>query len=285
MKGIILSGGIGSRLYPITLGYSKQLIPVYDKPMIYYPLTTLINLGIKEILIISMPNQINNFKKILGNGKSLGLSITYKTQEKPKGIAEAFIIGKNFIKNDSVALILGDNIFHGHLFKENINDFKGSKVFLYKVSDPYRYGVATIIKNRIKSIVEKPKKSKSNLAVTGLYFYDNNIVKIANKIKPSKRNELEITDVNNYYLKNNNLEFTILSKESIWFDAGTSDSLLEASNYIQAVLNRQNIQIGCPEEAAFKNKYINKIQLRNIVLKMPINKYSLYLKDLFKNKI
>ena len=285
MKGIILSGGIGSRLYPITLGYSKQLIPVYDKPMIYYPLTTLINLGIKEILIISMPNQINNFKKILGNGNRFGISIKYKIQKKPQGIAQAFIIGKNFIKNDSVSLILGDNIFHGHIFDENLNNFKGSKVFLYKVSDPYRYGVATISNSKIKSIIEKPKKSRSNLAVTGLYFYDNNVVKIANKIKPSKRNELEITDVNNYYLKNNNLKFTILSKESIWFDAGTSDSLLEASNYIQAVSNRQNIQIGCPEEAAFKKKYISETKLRNIVSKMPTNKYSLYLKDIIRNKI
>jgi len=285
MKGIILSGGIGSRLYPITLGYSKQLIPVYDKPMIYYPLTTLINLGIKEILIISMPNQINNFKKILGNGNRFGISLKYKIQKKPQGIAQAFIIGKNFIKNDSVSLILGDNIFHGHIFDENLNNFKGSKVFLYKVSDPYRYGVATISNSKIKSIIEKPKKSRSNLAVTGLYFYDNNVVKIANKIKPSKRNELEITDVNNYYLKNNNLKFTILSKESIWFDAGTSDSLLEASNYIQAVSNRQNIQIGCPEEAAFKKKYISETKLRNIVSKMPTNKYSLYLKDIIRNKI
>ena len=285
MKGIILSGGLGSRLYPITLGYSKQLVPVYDKPMIYYPLTTLINLGIKEILIISMPNQINNFKKILGNGNRFGISIKYKIQKKPQGIAQAFIIGKNFIKNDSVALILGDNIFHGHIFEENLNNFKGSKVFLYKVSDPYRYGVATISNSKIKSIVEKPKKYSSNLAVTGLYFYDNNVVKIANKIKPSKRNELEITDVNNYYLKNNNLKFTILSKESIWFDAGTSDSLLEASNYIQAVSKRQNIQIGCPEEAAFKKKHISKTKLRNIVSKMPTNKYSLYLKDIIRNKI
>mgnify|MGYP001285710223 CR=1 FL=1 len=285
MKGIILSGGIGSRLYPITLGYSKQLVPVYDKPMIYYPLTTLINLGIKEILIISMPNQINNFKKILGNGNRFGISLKYKIQKKPQGIAQAFIIGKNFIKNDSVSLILGDNIFHGHIFDENLNNFKGSKVFLYKVSDPYRYGVATISNSKIKSIIEKPKKSRSNLAVTGLYFYDNNVVKIANKIKPSKRNELEITDVNNYYLKNNNLKFTILSKESIWFDAGTSDSLLEASNYIQAVSNRQNIQIGCPEEAAFKKKYISETKLRNIVSKMPTNKYSLYLKDIIRNKI
>tara|TARA_Y100001970_G_C14181535_1_gene830098 strand:+ start:896 stop:1753 length:858 start_codon:yes stop_codon:yes gene_type:complete len=285
MKGIILSGGIGTRLYPITIGFSKQLIPIYDKPMIYYPLTTLINLGIKEILIIAMPNQLENFKKILGNGSRFGISLSYKVQKKPEGIAQAFIIGKEFIKKDSVALILGDNIFHGHIFNENLDHFKGSKIFLYKVSDPFRYGVATIKNNKIKSIIEKPKKTISNLAVTGLYFYDNNIIKIAKTIKPSKRNELEITDVNNHYLKNDNLNYTLLSKESIWFDAGTSDSLLEASNYIQAILKRQNIQIGCPEEAAFKKNFINKRNLINIISKMPFNKYSAYLKELLKNKI
>ena len=283
MKGIILSGGIGSRLYPMTLGLSKQLIPIFDKPMIYYPLTTFINLGITDILIITTPSQINHFRKILGNGSNFGVKLNYKVQKEPQGIAQSFIIGEKFIKKDSVALILGDNIFHGHIFNENINHFLGAKIFLYKVSDPHRYGVATIRKDKITSIVEKPKNTKSNLVVTGLYFYDNDIIEIAKNIKPSKRNELEITDVNKYYLRNKRLRFTILSNESIWFDAGTSNSLLEASNYIHAIIKRQNIQIGCPEEAAFKQNLIDKKMLKKILLEMPINKYSLYLKEILNS--
>jgi len=282
MKGIILSGGSGSRLYPMTLGLSKQLMPVYDKPMIYYPLTTLINLGIREILIISTPSQINNFRRILGNGSIFGITLKYKVQKQPRGIAQSFIIGEQFIKKDSVALILGDNIFHGHIFTEDISNFKGAKIFLYKVSDPHRYGVANVNTNKIISIIEKPKNPKSNLAVTGLYFYDNEIIKIAKNIKASKRNEFEITDVNKTYLKNKNLKFTTLSKESVWFDAGTSISLLDASNYINAIIKRQNIQIGCPEEAAFKKNFIDKKTLKKTVIKMPINEYSLYLREILK---
>ena len=239
-KGIILAGGSGTRLYPSTLTISKQLLPIFDKPMIYYPLTTLMLANIKDILIISTPHDIPLFKNLLNDGSQWGINIEYVIQEKPEGLAQALIIAEDYLQGSPSILILGDNIFHGHIFNENINHFLGAKIFLYKVSDPHRYGVATIRKDKITSIVEKPKNTKSNLVVTGLYFYDNDIIEIAKNIKPSKRNELEITDVNKYYLRNKRLRFTILSKESIWFDAGTSNSLLEASNYIHAIIKFNN---------------------------------------------
>ena len=289
MKGIILAGGNGTRLRPITLGVSKQLLPIYDKPMIYYPLSVLMLAGIQEIQIISSPQDIDGYEKLLGNGSQFGLKLSYKIQPSPDGLAQAFILGEEFIGNDSVCLILGDNIFYGQSFSESLHEAVSSKegatVFCYRVNNPEDFGVINFNDaGEAIHIEEKPSDPKSNFAITGLYFYDNDIVKIANTIKPSKRNELEITDVNNYYLLKNNLDFTILPKESVWFDAGTSDSLLEASNYIQAILNRQNIQIGCPEEAAYKKNYINKKKLIDIISKMPVNKYSLYLKEFLKSK-
>ncbi len=282
MKGIILAGGQGTRLHPITISYSKQLLPVYDKPLIYYPLSTLINLKIKEILIIVNPDQLNNFKKLLGNGSQFGLKFSYATQKKANGIAEALIIGKNFIKNNSVALILGDNIFYGQDLYKNvsvINNNNGSIIFLYKLNNPSQYGVANIKKNKVTSIVEKPKKPKSNYVVTGLYIYDKNVSNLVKKLKPSKRGELEITDLNNLYIKNNNLNYIKLKDSSVWFDAGTPDSLLSASQYIQAIQNRNNILISSPEEVSLKNKIITKVKLNKILKSKSQNDYYKFLKD------
>ncbi len=282
MKGIILAGGQGTRLHPITISYSKQLLPVYDKPLIYYPLSTLINLKIKEILIIVNPDQLNNFKKLLGNGSQFGLKFSYATQKRANGIAEALIIGKNFIKNNSVALILGDNIFYGQDLYKNvsvINKNNGSIIFLYKLNNPSQYGVANIKKNKVTSIVEKPKKPKSNYVVTGLYIYDKNVSNLVKKLKPSKRGELEITDLNNLYIKNNNLNYIKLKDSSVWFDAGTPDSLLSASQYIQAIQNRNNILISSPEEVSLKNKIITKVKLNKILKSKSQNDYYKFLKD------
>ena len=285
MKGIILAGGSGTRLHPITISYSKQLLPVYDKPLIYYPLSTLINLKIKDILIIVNQDQLTNFKNLLGDGSQYGINIKYEIQKKPKGIAEALIIGKKFIKNDAVALILGDNIFFGSDICSNINSIdlnSGAIIFLYQVKNPYMYGVAEFKKNRITKIVEKPKITKSRRAVTGLYIYNNDVVNLVTKLKPSLRGELEITDLNNIYLKNNKLNYVNLDNSSVWFDAGTPKSLLLASQYIQAIQDRNNILVSSPEEASFRNNFISKLKLKNILSKKIQNHYYQSLNNLIK---
>ena len=283
MKGIILSGGSGTRLYPITKVITKQLIPVYDKPMIYYPLSTLMEFKIKDILIIVKPEDLKIFKSLLGNGEQFGIKISYAVQKKPKGIAESFIIGKKFIGRDNVCLILGDNIFHGIPYSEIIhheNTFSGAKIILYKVNDPERYGVAKFDKNRnIVSIVEKPKKNISNFAVTGIYFYDNNVIQIASNLKPSNRRELEITDINNMYIKKQNLDYYKIKPGGVWLDAGTEKSLLQSSSYIQTVQERQNIQISSPEIIAYKNGWITKSKLLKSVKNIN-NSYISFLKNL-----
>ena len=283
MKGIILSGGHGSRLYPATASVSKQLIPIFDKPLIYYPLCTLIYAGIDEILCITSIEDNNSFKKLLGNGNSIGLKIQYAIQKKPNGIAESFLIAENFIANDNVALILGDNIFYGIENEPTLNfsNFKtGARIFAYQVPDPSRYGVIEFNNKNIISIEEKPRKPKSKLAVTGLYFYDNNVINIAKNIKPSKRKELEITDVNNSYINMKSLEFTKLKNNVVWLDAGTPTSLLQASQFVQTIQERQQINICCPEEAAFKKGLISLNQLKNIAGSYPNNSYGNYLKNL-----
>ncbi len=276
MKGIILAGGDGTRLKPITISYSKQLIPVFDKPLIYYPLSTLMNMGIRDILIIVKSNQKENFYNLLKNGKQFGINISYETQDNPNGIAEALLIGKKFIKNDNISLILGDNIFYSQelnlkyskIFKRN-----GATIFLYKVNNPEDYGVANIKKNKLISIIEKPRKPYTNYAVTGLYIYDNKAIEYASKLKPSSRGELEITDLNNIFIKNNKMNYIKLKNSSVWFDAGTPSSLLFASQYIQALQERNNILISSPEEISYKNNYINKKDLKKILKNMPSNNY------------
>ncbi len=285
MKGIILAGGNGTRLHPITISYSKQLLPIYDKPLIYYPLSTLLSLKIRDILIIVNENQSKIFKTLLGDGSQFGVKLKYAIQKKPNGIAESLIIGKNFIKTDSVALILGDNIFYGQdLYKliktTDINN--GATIFLYQVKNASQYGVAEFKNNKIYSIAEKPKKPKSNLAVTGLYIYDNKVIDLVKKLKPSKRGELEITDLNNIYAKKGKLNYVELQNPSVWFDAGTPASLLLASQYIQAIQDRNNILISSPEEISYKNKFISKKQLQSLLSKKTINQYYHNLKNLIK---
>ncbi len=272
MKGIILAGGLGTRLHPLTKSVSKQLLPLFDKPMIYYPLSTLIELGIRDILLICKRNDKNLFQNLLKDGSQWGLRIEYAIQDKPSGIAESFIIGEKFIKDDNVALILGDNIFYG--VKYNIKNFKnGALIFSYQVQDPKRYGVIEIKNNLPKKITEKPKNPKSNLAVTGLYIYDKEVVKIAKTIKPSKRGELEITDINNNYLKRKKLKVCNLEQGSMWLDAGTFTTLLQAAHFIQTLQERQNIQIGSPESSALYQKFISRSQLKKIIKNSPKNEY------------
>jgi len=283
MKGIILAGGSGTRLYPLTEVASKQLMPVYDKPMIYYPLSTLMLLGIRDILIISTPADTPKFKDLFGDGKNIGLSIKYEVQKKPNGIAEAFIIGKNFIDKSSVSLILGDNLFYGHKFLNNLSakfkNFNGATILGYKVRNPERYGVVEFDNcNKVISIEEKPKIPKTNYAIPGLYIYDNKVIQIAEKLKPSKRGELEITDVNKEYLKKKLLNIEILGRGIAWLDTGTHKNLLEAGSFIQTIESRQGLKIGCIEEIALHKGYINKTKFVNLYNTYPENEYKEYLK-------
>lgn len=284
MKGIILAGGSGSRLHPMTLAVSKQLLPIYNKPMIYYPLATLMSAGINEILIISTPRDLPLIEGLLGDGSRIGCKFSYRIQEEPNGIAEAFIIGEDFIGDDSVGLILGDNIFYGCNIDDSISNSEvaGARIFTYRVSDPRRYGVAELDKdNKVLSIEEKPDVPKSNYAVTGLYFYDNRVIDIAKNLKPSHRGELEITDVNKEYLKLNQLWATTLDQGTAWLDTGTVQSLLQATQYVEAIEERQGTMIGCIEEVAYKQGFITKEELDIIAEPLLKNNYGIYLKNIF----
>jgi glucose-1-phosphate thymidylyltransferase len=288
MKGIILAGGSGTRLHPLTLAVSKQLMPVFDKPMIYYPLSILMSAGIKEILIISTPHDLPHFQKLLGNGEQLGCQFSYAVQEVPNGLAQAFVIGKSFIGEDKVALILGDNIFYGvgmdALLKEN-NDPEGGVVYAYHVSDPERYGVVEFDdKMNAVSIEEKPKNPKSNFAVPGLYFYDNTVVQIAENLKPSARGEYEITDVNAAYLKQGKLKVAVLDRGTAWLDTGTFASLMQAGQFVQVIEERQGLKIGCIEEVAYRNGFISKDQLKQIAEPLVKSGYGSYLLQLLKRR-
>ncbi len=288
MKGIVLAGGSGTRLYPITKGVSKQLTPIYNKPMVYYPISVLLLAGIKEILIISTPEDMPMFQRLLGDGNELGIRFEYKVQAHPNGLAEAFILGEEFIGNDDVCLILGDNIFHGHGLTEllaksvkNVTDRDIATVFGYYVNDPERYGVVEFNDTgEVISIEEKPEVAKSNYAVVGVYFYPNSVVKVAKTIKPSKRGELEITTINQVYLKDKQLKVELMGRGYAWFDTGTHDSLLEAANFIQTIENRQGLKVACLEEIVFEQGYISKQRLQELAKPLLKNEYGKYLQRL-----
>lgn len=293
MKGIVLAGGSGTRLYPITKGISKQLLPIYDKPMIYYPISVLMTAGIRDILIISTPDDIGGFKRLLGDGSDYGVNFSYEIQERPEGLAQAFIIGKQFIGDSDVCLVLGDNIFHGPGFnkclKTAVNRAKNENratVFGYYVNDPERYGVAEFDEDSglCISIEEKPKYPKSNYAVVGLYFYPNDVIKLANEVKPSARGELEITTLNQMYLSEKRLNVELLPEGFAWLDTGTYDSLNEAACYVEAIEKRQGLQIACLEEIAYKKKWISKYILEHIISRLGKNKYAEYLTNLIKKQ-
>jgi glucose-1-phosphate thymidylyltransferase len=289
-KGIILAGGSGTRLYPVTQSISKQLLPVYDKPMIYYPLSTLMLAGIQDILIISTPDDTPRFESLLGDGRQWGLNISYKIQPSPDGLAQAFILGDTFIGNDLSALVLGDNIFYGHDFNELLGNAmkreNGATVFAYHVHDPERYGVAEFDKsNKVLSLEEKPKNPKSNYAVTGLYFYDKDVVSMAKSLKPSARGELEITDLNRLYLEKQKLNIEIMGRGYAWLDTGTHDSLLEASQFIATLENRQGLKVSCPEEISYRRGWINASQLERLAAPLSKNGYGQYLQRVLKEKI
>jgi glucose-1-phosphate thymidylyltransferase len=284
MKGIILAGGSGTRLHPLTLAMSKQMMPIYDKPMIYYPLSVLMMAGIKEILIISTPHDLPNFQKLLGDGSSLGCKFSYKIQEIPNGLAQAFVLGEEFIGKDKVSLILGDNIFYGSGLQDlllSCNDPEGGVVFAYHVADPERYGVVEFDKDlNAITIEEKPKQPKSSYAVPGLYFYDNSVVEVAKNIKPSARGEYEITDVNRVYLEQGKLKVGILSRGTAWLDTGTFESLIQAASFVEVIQNRQGLMIGCIEEVAFRRGFINREQLMELARPLVKSGYGVYLQKI-----
>ena len=289
-KGIILAGGSGTRLYPVTHVVSKQLLPIYDKPMVYYPLSTLLLAGIRDILLISTPQDTPRFRELLGNGKQWGINITYKVQPSPDGLAQAFTLGAKFIGKDPVTLVLGDNIFFGHDFATQLMtaaaQTTGATVFAYAVQDPERYGVVEFdAKGRALKLVEKPKKPKSRYAVTGLYFYDNSVVKLARSLKPSARGELEITDLNMLYLQQKKLEVCVLGRGMAWLDTGTHDSLLEASQFIETVEKRQGLKVACPEEIAYRKGFIDAKQLKKLAAPLQKTAYGQYLLRLLTDQV